>query len=41
MIFDSYDMSPVFIRNGEMRPQFLVLFHRERIVARRGPGKQL
>ena len=41
IIFDSYDMSPVLFGTGKSTAQNLVLLHRERTDARRGPRRQL
>ena len=41
IIFDSFDMSPVLFGTRQVAAHRLVLFHRERAVARRGPRRQL
>ena len=41
IIFDSYDMSPVLFGTGKSPRNDVVLLHRERAVARRGPRRQL
>ena len=41
IIFDSYDMSPVLFGTGKSPRNDVVLFHRERAVARRGARRQL
>ena len=37
IIFDSFDMTPVLTGTGKSPRNYVVLFHRERALARRGP----